>query len=163
MADTSVDTLNTTLDADDLPKTPPKKQTKANKKSASKGPGRGNSSLSPQQKDALLNYIEKKNFQRHLLDQEATPFDKEYAAKECVAYMKKQKLDKNIPDSIELKKILRRWRSKISKWRKKKERSGNGYVAPLAEVDERCRNMIDSVPGVAKGKKVFYKFSNNMF
>ena len=156
MADTSVDTLNTTLDADDSPKTSPKKQTKSKKKSASKGPGRGNSSLSPQQKDALLNYIEKKNFQRHLLDQEASPFDKEYAAKECVAYMKKEKLDKNIPDSGELKLIIRRWRFKINKWRKKKARSGNGYVAPLADVDERCRNMIDSVPGVAKGKKVLY-------
>ena len=117
--------------------------------------GRGPNTLKPDTKSDLLDYVEKNGLISALLNMSKSPVEKAKAVLKVQDFMKEKKIEK-LTEVSEINTYFRKWRHKIQMWKNKKAQSGQGYVKPLDDVDEKFMHLVDGTKGVAHGKKVSF-------
>ena len=120
---------------------------------------RGADHLSDRQKILLVDFIRDNHLGEKVFNQEKPDLTKTLAWDKVWAYAKEIGIEKNNNPCKNVKSLMgvfRSWRYKLNRHKKDIALSGNGTVKPLSEVDQRFKDLLDTVNGIAKGYKVNY-------
>ena len=115
--------------------------------------------LSELQKAKIVDFISANDLGEACFEQEKTETIKfaawekvwEYATTEC----KIQENKKSCQNVAKLKEVFRKWRYALNDHRKLTNKSGEGAVKRLSDVDQRYQILLDGIKGIAHGFKVY--------
>ena len=113
--------------------------------------------MSELQRAKIVDYIRDNELGEKCFNEESSPIVKLAAWTKVWDYAKSIGIldNKNpLKDVAALRKTLREWRHKINAHKRKTGTSGEGWVPQLSDVDQRFDNLLNTVKGIAKGRKV---------